>query len=118
MGLNSEIIIGDFRVKLLDTAIYISKNRKTNVDRPQSVDDYFDFLKTTIICSNKVSHLVLDGAYIISSQYRLVINDMYIFLGKINIDDWSNCKMNTLDFKGKWNLIRAIDYFFSLNPLW
>ena len=65
-----------------------------------------------------INYISSDDAYIINPHYRLVINDMYIFLGKVNIDEWSIYKMDTLDFKGKWNLIKSIEYFFSFIKLW
>lgn len=117
MSPNHEIILGDFKVKLSDTSIYISKLRNNNIEG-YDINDCLNFLRTIIICSDNINYISSDDAYIISPQYRLVINDMYIFLGKVNIEKWSIYKMDILDFKGKWNLIKSIEYFFSFSKLW
>lgn len=116
MKLKSEITDGDFKFILTDKSIYVSKNIRI-ITKGQTVYDYISFLETTIICSS-VDFIESENAFLISPYYRLVVNDMYIFLGKIDMEYWISYKKDTLSYLGKKELIRNISNFFNYSPLW
>ena len=112
-----EIKVGDFCFKTSENSIYLSRKRGVyKIGEP--IEEYITFLEKLVSFSDKVDYLISDKAYIISPHYRLVLNYDYIFLGKVNIDDWNRYEKNTLDYKEKYNLIININTFFRYSPLW
>lgn len=113
----NEVVVEDFSIISSDYSIYLKKS-KVFSKGGHLIEDYFIFLKSIIIYSDKIDFLLVDKAYIINPHYRLVVNDLYIFLAKVDIDGWEKENKTTLDYKDKFNLIKKIEYFFNFGLLW
>lgn len=114
---STEVVIEDFSVISSDCNIFLKKN-KVFAKGGYLIEDYFIFLKSLIISSDKIDHILYDNSYIISPHYRLAEDDLYISLVKVNIEDWSSYRREILDYKGKFNLIKKVEYFFNFGLLW